>query len=117
MVIVNLLELLNKIDTLTALDYSNCRRELIDFLDLTYEDEQFTRHIDMGVVYLRNKSVGNYVLIDGLNRFLSLSLLLHAICECYKKTSTKNDKAIRTIRSKYLLKGAKTKLKLNSQKI
>ena len=114
MVIVNLLELLNNIETLTALEYSNCKRELVDFLDLASEDEQFTRHVDMGVVYLRNKSGSNYVLIDGLNRFLSLSLLLHAICECYKKTSQKNDKAIRTIRSKYLLRGTKTKLRLDS---
>lgn len=113
MVTVNLLELLNNIETLAALEYSNCRGELVDFLDLVSEDEQFTRHIDMGVVYIRNKSGNNYVLIDGLNRFLSLSLLLHAICECYKKTSQKNDKAIRTIRSKYLLKGTRTKLRLN----
>jgi len=42
-----------------------------------------------------------------------LSLLLHAICECYKKTTDKNEKAIKTIRSKYLFSGKKLKIHLN----
>ena len=38
---------------------------------------------------------------------------MHAICECYKKTSQRNDKAIKTIRSKYLFaSGKKLKLRL-----
>ena len=58
------------------------------------------------------KTLDNYILVDGLSRFLSLSLLLHAVCECYKKTSAQNDKAIKTIRSKYLFFEDKTKLRL-----
>ena len=47
---------------------------------------------------------------------MSLSLLLHAICECYKKTSKRNDKAIETIRSKYLFSGAsKVKMHLHGE--
>lgn len=109
---INLLEFLNNAKDLYTLDYAVCDGELVNFLDLMLEDEQFTARIDLGIIYLYQRNSEQYTIIDGLNRILSLSLLLHAICECYKKTSAKNDKAIHTIRTKYLLDGEKTKLKL-----
>ncbi len=112
MIILNLLEFLNSVKILTALEYAKVDNRLVNFLDLMSEDEQFTYRIDFGVMYLFCSTSEQYTIIDGLNRLLSLSLLLHAICECYKKTSQRNDKAIRTIRSKYLLNGTKTKLRL-----
>ena len=108
----NLLEFLNKSKTLQALSFSTCNSELVNFLDLMSYDEQFTQRIDIGLIYFAEKSVSRYFIVDGLNRILSLSLLLHALCECYKKTSAKNDKAIITIRTKYLFDGDKTKLKM-----
>ena len=109
---INLLEFLNKAKDLYTLNYAVCGDELVNFLDLMTEDEQFTAKIDLGIIYLEEKNLGQYTIIDGLNRILSLSLLLHAVCECYKKTSAKNDKAIHTIRTKYLIDGSKTKLRL-----
>ncbi len=67
----------------------------------------------MGIVFVEQKSLNQYTIVDGLNRILSLSLLLHAVCECYKKTTEQNEKAIRTIRKKYLLSNGKSKLQLN----
>lgn len=113
---VNLLEFLNSSETLRTLDYATLSNELVNFLDLMIEDEQLTSKINLGTIYLSEKNLNNYLIIDGVNRLLSLSLLLHAVCECYKKTSTKNDYAIKTIRSKYLFdKNGKTKLRLNKQ--
>lgn len=112
MEIVNLLEFLNKAKDLYTLDYAVCDNELVNFLDLMTQDEQFTKKIDLGIIYLYQRNLEQFTIVDGLNRILSLSLLLHAICECYKKTSEKNDRAIQTIRKKYLLNGSKTKLKL-----
>ena len=102
---VNLLEFLNSVSTLDTLNVAKCNRELVNFLDLMTEDEQFTRSIDLGIVFLSQKTLDKYTIVDGLSRFVSLSLLLHAICECYKKTTTRNAKAIKTIRSKYLFSG------------
>lgn len=113
MEVVNLLNFINNVHDLYTLNYAKCDGALINFLDLMTEDEQFTRNIDMGVVYLNQKTFDQYTVVDGLNRLLSLSLLLHAICECYKKTTPQNDKAIKTIRKKYLVNGAKSKLHLN----
>lgn len=114
MEIVNLLDFLNKTKNLTTLEYASYDSELINLLDIMEEDEQFTQKIDLGLIFLNSKTLNEYTIVDGLARILSLSLLLHAICECYKKTSSQNESAIKTIRSKYLLDGNSTKLKLSS---
>jgi hypothetical protein len=113
MEVVNLLEFLNTAKAMYTLDYATCEVELINFLNLIARDEQFTQKIDLGILYYQQRNLDSITIVDGLNRILSLTLLLHAVCECYKKTSTKNDKAIKTIRMKYILNGAsKTKLRL-----
>lgn len=109
---VNLLNFLNSCSNLSSLDYAELEDDLINLLNIMVEDEQFIQKYDLGIVYLEQNSYNQYLIIDGLNRIISVSLLLHAICECYKKTSEKNDKAIRTIRNKYLIDGSKTKLHL-----
>ena len=112
MEIVNLLNFLNNANRIYTLDYALCNDELVNFLDLMTEDAQFTPKINMGIMYVKPKTLDQFIIIDGLSRMLSLSLLLHAVCECYKKTTAKNEKAIKTIRSKYLIDGDKTKLRL-----
>ncbi len=113
MEVVNLLSFLNSIDDLYTLDIARCDYEMVNFLDLMTEDEQFTHSIDLGLIYLKQKNLEQYVIVDGLNRIVSLTMLLHAVCECYKKTSKQNEKAIKTIRSKYIFKsGSKFKLHL-----
>ena len=109
---VNLLEFLNKAKDLYTLDYATCDEKLVNFLDLLAEDEQFTQKINLGLIYVNQKSLNQYTIVDGLARVVSLSLLLHAVYECYKKTTAKNEKAIKTIRSKYLLEGSRVKLHL-----
>ena len=115
MEVVNLLKFLNNVHDLYTLDVSRCNREMVNFLDLMIEDEQFTRSIDLGLVYLHQRTMDQYTIVDGLSRIVSLSLLLHAICECYKQTTYQNKKAIKTIRSKYLFSGSKLKLHLQEE--
>lgn len=112
MEIKNLLEFLHKVKNLQALSYAKCDSHLVNFLDLIAVEEEFTQRIDLGLVYVAAVTPEKSYIIDGLNRVLSLSLLLHAICECYKKTTERNEKAINTIRKKYLLNNTKTKLRL-----
>ncbi len=113
MKVVNFLEFINSARDLFTLDYARCDGELVNFLDLMTEDEQFTQRIDLGIIFVNQKSADQYTIVDGLNRIVSLSLLLHAVCECYKKTTEQNEKAIKTIRNKYLIRNTKSKLHLN----
>ena len=110
---VNLLDFLNSTEALYALDCAQSVNGLLDFLNSVSYDEQFIEEIDFGVVFLQQKDYQKYYIVDGLKRILSVSLLLHAVCECYKKTTPRNEKAIATIRKKYLIKGSKFKLKLS----
>jgi hypothetical protein len=110
----NLLNFLNINKEFYAPDFMTCDVDLINFLELITKDNQFVTKIDLGAIFVTRKTLDKVVVVDGFNRILSLSLLLHAICECYKKTSTQNDKAISTIRTKYLVNNSKTKLRLNN---
>ena len=76
----NLLEFINNARELRALDYAKCSSELVNFLDLMTEDEQFTQKIDLGIIFVNQKSIDQYTIVDGLNRILSLSLLLRTGC-------------------------------------
>ena len=87
--VVNLLEFLNTVKVLNTLTCATCDDVNLDILDLLSEEEQFVQKIDFGLVYVQHSTLQNLILIDGVQRILSISLLLHAICECYKKTTTK----------------------------
>ena len=115
MKVVNLLDFLNSTRKLKALEYAHCDKELINLLNLMNKDEQLTKSIDLGIIFICEENENNYTIVDGLNRLVSLSLLLHAICECYKKTTERNNKAIKTIRTKYLVRGQKLKLELSGE--
>lgn len=115
MKVENLLNFINNAKDLYTLDYAKCNSELVNFLDLMTEDEQFTQKVDLGIIFVNQRTFDQYTIVDGLNRILSLSLLLHAVCECYKKTTVQNEKAIKTIRKKYLISGSKPKLHLSEK--
>ena len=115
MEIINLLVLLNSVKSIHTLSYAESTFGTIDYLNIISKDEMFIKKIDLGVMFIKQQNLEQFKVIDGFGRLLSLSLLLHAVCECYKKTSQKNDKAIENIRTKYLLNGNTTKLKFSPE--
>ena len=115
MEIVNLLDFLHNTRDICDIEYAGFNNNLVNILDLLNVDEQFTQKIQLGIIYYSPLTLDQYAIVDGLNRIVSLSLLLHAICECYKKTSERNDRAIKTICSKYLLNGNRSKLRLSGR--
>lgn len=115
MEIVSLLDFLHNTRDICDIEYAGFNNNLVNILDLLNVDEQFTQKIQLGIIYYSPLTLDQYAIVDGLNRIVSLSLLLHAICECYKKTSERNDRAIKTIRSKYLLNGNRSKLRLSGR--
>lgn len=113
MEVKSLLEFLNKTKNMYAPEYAVCDSVLVNFLEIISVEKDFVENIDLGLVYVHKPNSEQTIIVDGLNRILSLSLLLHAICECYKKTTDQNTKAIQTIRGKYLLNNTRTKLRLS----
>lgn len=112
MKVIKLLEFLNNVKIMSTLNCASCVDINFNILDLLSEEEQFVQKIDLGLVFIKESTLQNVVLVDGIQRVLSVSLLLHAICECYKKTSPKNDRAIKFIRANYLFSGENLKLRL-----
>ena len=60
MEVVNLLKFMNNALEIYALDFARCNRSLVNFLDLMTEDEQFTRSIDLGLIYIYRKEIDKY---------------------------------------------------------
>ena len=109
---ITLLDFLYKMKYIQTYDYTVCDSVLTNYLDFIDANCDFLREIDSGIIYVKEFTRVQYFLIDGLDKILSMSLLLHAICECYKKTTERNTKAIDTIRKKYLINKNQTKLRL-----
>ena len=119
MQLIKFLDLLNSTKHLYTLDCSTCDSSLIDYLEFVTIDEQIVSDINCGTIFINYTKHNHAFIVDGLRRIISLSLLLHAICECYKKTTSKNEQAIITIRNKFLITGEETKIRLpeNLQKL
>lgn len=113
MKVINLLEFLNSAKIMQTLNCASFKDVEFSVLDLLSEEEQFLQKIDLGILYIQQSTMDNVIVIDGVQRILSVSLLLHAICECYKKTSVKNDKAIEYIKNTYLMAADKMRLRLH----
>lgn len=109
---VNLLDFLNKAKVINTLECNTCDRVTLDLFDFLSDEEQFVQKINLGPVYLKALTLDSFILVDGMQRLLSVSLLLHALCECYKKTSIKNDNAIEFVKNNYLICNGKMKLRL-----
>ena len=99
---VKFLDFLYNVKSVTALDYAKIDCLNLNLLDYLDELSQFYQSFDLGLIYVNKTSADYYIIIDGINRLISVSLLLHAVCECYKKTTEKNQNAINIIRNKYL---------------
>ena len=108
--VTNLLEFLDGVQSLYVPIYNVREFDMFNLLELLRNEIQYTQKIDLGLIYVYKKKNSDYIILDGANRLLSLSLLLHAVCECYKSTTPQNEQAIKTIRKKYLLNDAKIKL-------
>ena len=63
-------------------------------------------------MYLQKTDNDSFIVIHGMKRLITLSLLLHAICECYKLTNEKNEHAIELIKKRYLFNNSGTKIQL-----
>lgn len=112
-VTLNLLDILNKSQVLYSTDYSGEFQAPVDLLETVLENEGTKEPIIDGFVFLQKTSSRSFLVIDGIKRIVQFSLLLHALCECYKLTNEKNIHAIELIKKRYLFYGQHTKIHLH----
>ncbi|MBR1943071.1 hypothetical protein IJ843_04995 [bacterium] len=110
---LNLLEILKKTQALYSTEFSGEYEAPADLLEILLENSGTKEHVILGFMFLQKVNDNSYIVIDGLKRLISLSLLLHAICECYKLTNDKNNHAIELIKKRYLFNDNLTKIQLN----
>lgn len=111
---LNLSEILHKTQTFYSSDFSSDYIMSADLLEMLIENIDTEEPLFYGIISLQKSQNNSYIVIDGLNRIISLSLLLHAICECYKLTNKKNEHAIELIKKRYLFNDLGTKIQLRN---
>lgn len=115
--IVNVLEIFNVATSLSSVgfsagyNYDEANAE--EFFDELIENTDSITPIFMGIMIIEEVGEkGNFIIVDGLQRITTLSLILSALCEGYKGTTKKNEDARFKIFTRYLTKGSDVKLQL-----
>lgn len=106
--IIKILEILNIARSLSSVGFSvGYNFELSQSDDFFHElssSLKISSPIFAGIIILETSDAnGNFLVVDGIQRITTLSLLLCALCEAYKNTSSKNDDARLKIFSRYLI--------------
>ena len=115
--IINILEILKAADSLISLGFSpgynfDPKRADSYFQELIQHVQPSTP-IFSGIIILEtSKDSDDFIIIDGLQRLTTLCLLLCALCDAYKGTSTLNEDAKNKIVTRYLANKTEAKLKL-----
>lgn len=110
-----LLDILQKTQVFYSTEYSGEFEAPADLLELIIENFSTGEPIFLGLVFCQKIENNSVIVVDGIKRIISLSLLLHAICECYKLTNNKNTHAIDLIKKRYLFNNFGTKIQLNGR--
>ena len=115
---VGILDILNSAERLYSVGYSTgynfTAEKAADFFDDLVESSLIESPIFSGIMILEHtgKSV---VVVDGIQRMTTLSLLLAAMCECFRDTSLKNEEAGSKVFKRYLTHGDETKLSVGEE--
>ena len=109
----NLLDIIQKTQVFYSTEYSGGFQAPADLLELLLENTGTKDVLVDGVMFFQQLENDSVLVVDGMKRLISISLLLHAICECYKLTNNKNARAIDLIKKRYLFNSFGTKIQLN----
>lgn len=94
--------------------YSFDAKKAADYFDELIKNSISPSPIFSGILIME-LSDENYTVIDGLQRLITISLLLCALCEIYKVNSKNNQEARDKIFNRYLIDGKEPKLKLTGE--
>ena len=117
--IINVSEILNNAKKLSSagfsVEYSFDNEKAALYFDELVENSLSPTPIFSGILILE-KNGEDFIIVDGLQRLITLSLLLCALCENYKGTSKVNEEARLKILNRFLItsneEGKESKLQI-----
>lgn len=118
--VINILSIFNSARALRAVGFSseykfNKNRAEELFTEFV-QNADLTSPLFSGILILESdENSTDYTIVDGLQRIITISLLLFALCDSIKNSSTKNDEARDKISTRYLLTKGEPKLKLKGE--
>ena len=116
--IINISEVLNNAKNLISAGFSSGYNfneiNAAEYFDELIENSTLPTPIFSGIIIME-KSEKELTLIDGLQRITTICLLLCALCEIYKNTTTKNETAKNKIFNMFLLNNDEPKLQLKNR--
>jgi len=110
-----ILKILSKAETLYVADYNDTYGVSANMIKKLFQYNDFNKALNLGNIVLEEKEAGEYIVVEGIQKLVTLSLIMFALCECYKQTNTANEEAISKIYERYLLGKYGVKLNLNGQ--
>jgi len=121
---VGILDILNSAEKLVSVGFSSGynynETKAADYFDELMESANVASPIFSGIMIMEKSNDANdgckiLTVVDGIQRLTTLSLLLCAMCECFRDTSQKNDEAGSKIFRRYLACGDDTKLSIGEE--
>jgi len=110
-----ILKILSKAETLYVADYNDTYGVSVNMIKKLFQYNDFGKALNLGNIVLEEIAEGEYVVVEGIQKLVTLSLILFALCECYKQTNTANEEAISKIYERYLLGKFGVKFHLNGE--
>lgn len=113
--IISVSEILNSAKSFTSAGfsagYSFDEAHAAEYFEELIDNASYPSPIFSGILIIEQNGA-KVTIIDGLQRLTTISILLCALCDCYKGTSEKNEEAKNKVLTRYLIYKNEPKLKL-----
>ena len=111
----NILKILSKAKTLYVADYNDTYGVSANMIKKLFQFGDYGKPLNLGLIVLEEFEEDGYIVVEGIQKLVTLCLIMFALCECYKQTNMANEEAISKIYERYLLGKYGVKLNLNNE--
>lgn len=114
------LKVLGEVKALYTPEYNASYGFSVNLIKKLFQYSDLGKALNLGIIVLEETDEdGCYTVVEGIQKLITITLIMYALCECYKQTSSNNEQAITKIYEKYMLgeKGLKIQICNSSQDI
>lgn len=110
-----ILKVLSKAKALYVADYNDTYGVSANMIKKLFQYADYGKSLHLGIIVLEEFEEDGYIVVEGIQKLVTLCLVMFALCECYKQTNMANEEAISKIYERYLLGKYGVKLNLNDE--